>query len=42
MKWFSHIGMRNIKVLGVKARSSRPEVFYKKGVLGNLVKFTGK
>ena len=23
-------------------RSSRPEVFYKKGVLGNFEKFTGK
>ena len=30
------------KILLIKIRSSRPEVFCKKGVLGNFAKFTGK
>ena len=31
-----------IVIVIAKLRSSRPEVFCKKGVLGNLTKFTGK
>ena len=30
------------KILEIWKRNSRPEVFYKKGVLGNFTKFTGK
>ena len=30
------------KLLELTVRSSRPDVFFKRGVLGNLAKFTGK
>ena len=33
--------LKTVKVL-MNVRSSRPEVFYKKGVLKNFAKFTGK
>ena len=33
---------RNLRQIITMDRSSRPEVFYKKGVLRNFTKFTGK
>ena len=41
--YFFHAGMSNeVAVIVANDRSSRPEVFCKKGVLKNLVKSTGK
>ena len=36
------LGQLNFGVFSVCHRSSRPEMFYKKGALRNFTKFTGK
>ena len=40
--WHSSIGIHIKKITWGRFRSSRPEVFYKKGVLRYFPKFTGK